>query len=161
MMSRDLVLHLSTHEDFGESKAERVAILIEMLVVPLGLSVHDLVMDVLAIHDQVVLNVEDEVPWVGEGLGHLTEFVKVSADGCLAFFKLVGDVVDDVTKVLDRVEHRVEGTMLGLILDATKSLPDVLGVTEAFDTVGNLSLDRACEETLEDLAHAEESEVYV
>ena len=51
--------------------------------------------------------------------------------------------------------------MLGLILEATKSLPDVLGVTEAFDTVGNLSLDRACEETLEDLAHTEESEVYV
>ena len=51
--------------------------------------------------------------------------------------------------------------MLELILDATKSLPDVLGVAEAFDTMGNLSFDRACEETLEDLAHAEESEVYV
>ena len=51
--------------------------------------------------------------------------------------------------------------MLALILDATKSLPDVFGVTEAFDTVGNLSLDGACEETLEDLAHAEESEVHV
>ena len=105
MVGRDLVLHLSAHEDFGESKADRVAILIEVLVVPLGQSVHDLVMDVLAIHDQVVLNVEDEVPWVGEGLGHLTEFVKVCTDGCLALCKLVGDVVNDVTEVLDRVEH--------------------------------------------------------
>ena len=161
MMGWDLVLHLSAHEDFGESEADGVTILIEMLVIPLSQSVHDLVMDILAIDDQVVLDMEDEVPWVREGLRHLTEFVKVSADGCLALFKLVGDVVDDVTEVLDRMQHRVEGSMLGLILDATKSLPDVLGVTEAFDTVGNLSLDRACKETLEDLAHAEEGEVHV
>ena len=105
MMGWDLVLHLSAHEDFGESKAERVTILIEVLVIPLGQSVRDLVMDILAIDDQVVLDMEDEVPWVGEGLRHLTEFVKVSADGCLALFKLVGDVVDDVTEVLDRVQH--------------------------------------------------------
>ena len=161
MMGWDLVLHLSAHEDFGESEADGVTILIEMLVIPLSQSVHDLVMDILAIDDQVVLDMEDEVPWVREGLRHLTEFVKVSTDGCLALFKLVGDVVDDVTEVLDRMQHRVEGSMLGLILDATKSLPDVLGVTEAFDTVGNLSLDRACKETLEDLAHAEEGEVHV
>lgn len=62
-------------------------------------------MDILPIDDQVVLDMEDEVPRVGEGLGHLTQFVKVSADGCLALFKLVSDVVDDVTEVLDRVQH--------------------------------------------------------
>ena len=37
----------------------------------------------------------------------------------------------------------------------------MLGVTEAFDTVRNLSLNRAGQETLEDLAHAEEGEVDV
>ena len=37
----------------------------------------------------------------------------------------------------------------------------MFGVTEALDTVRNLSLDGAGEETLKDLAHAEESEVNV
>ena len=105
VMKWDIVLHLSAHEDFGEGKSKRVAILIEVLVLPLGLSIHDLVVDVLAIDDEVVLDVEDEVPWVCEGLGHLTEFVKVSADGRLALFKFIGDVVDDVTEVLNSVKH--------------------------------------------------------
>ena len=48
-----------------------------------------------------------------------------------------------------------------MVLDATKSFPDVLGVTKALDTVRNLSLNRACEETLENLAHSEESEVHI
>ena len=105
MVGRDTVLHLATHENFGEGEADRVAILIEVLVLPLGLSVHDLVVDVLTIDDQVMLDVEDEVPWVSEGLRHLTEFVKICADGRLALFELVGDIVDDVTEVLDSVKH--------------------------------------------------------
>ena len=51
--------------------------------------------------------------------------------------------------------------MLELILNTTETLPNVLGVTEALDTVGDLSLDRAGEETLKDLSHAEEGEVDV
>lgn len=118
VVGRDAILHLAAHENFGEGEADRVAILIEVLVLPLGLSVHDLVVDVLAIDDQIVLDVEDEVPWVSKGLGHLTEFVKIRADGRLALFELVGDVVNDVTEVLDGVQHRVERSMLKLVLNA-------------------------------------------
>jgi len=51
--------------------------------------------------------------------------------------------------------------MLELVLNATKTLPDVLGITKALDTVRNLSLNRASKETLKDLAHAEEGEVHI
>ena len=51
MMDRDTVLHLTSKEDLRESKADRVAKLIEVLVLPLGLSIHDLVVDILAIHN--------------------------------------------------------------------------------------------------------------
>ena len=51
--------------------------------------------------------------------------------------------------------------MLELILNTTETLPDVLGITEALDTVRNLSLDGTGKETLENLAHTEEGEVHV
>ena len=51
--------------------------------------------------------------------------------------------------------------MLELVLNATKTLPDVLGITKALDTVRNLSLNRASKETFKDLAHAEEGEVHI
>ena len=155
----DLVLHLTAKENLGETKTDGVTELVEMLVLPLGLSIHDFVVDILAVHDEVVLDVEDEVPRVSEGLGHLAELVKVSSDGGLALLELVGDVVNDVTEVLDGVEDRVEGRVLELVNDTTEALPDVLGVTEALNTVRNLSLDGTGEQTLEDLAHAEEGEV--
>ena len=155
----DAVLHLAAKEDLGEGKTERVAVLVEVLVLPLGLSIHDLVVDILTIDNQVVLNMEDEVPWVSESLRHLAELVKISADGGLALLELVSDIVDDVTEILDSVKHRVEGSMLKLVLDTSKALPDVLGVTEALDTVRNLSLDRSSEKTLKNLSHSEESEV--
>jgi len=160
-VKRDLVLHLSAEEDLGERKTNRVAVLIEVLVLPLGLSVHDLVVDVLSVDNEVVLNMEDEVPWVSESLGHLTELVEVGADGGLALFELVGNVMDDVAKILDSVEHAVEGAMLELVLNTTKTLPDVLSIAEALNTVRNLSFDGAGKETLKDLAHAEEGEVHV
>ena len=160
-VKRDLVLHLSAEEDLGERKTNRVAVLIEVLVLPLGLSVHDLVVDVLSVDNEVVLNMEDEVPWVSESLGHLTELVEVGADGGLALFELVGNVMDDVAKILDSVEHAVEGAMLKLVLNTTKTLPDVLSIAEALNTVRNLSFDGAGKETLKDLAHAEEGEVHV
>ena len=161
VVAGDVVLHLSTKEDLGESKTDGVTEFIEVLVLPLGLSIHDLVMHILSVHDKIVLNVENEVPGVSESLGHLSKLVEVSADGGLALFELVGDVVEDVTEILNTVENGVEGGVLELIDDTTEALPDVLGITEALNTVGNLSLNGASEHTLEDLAHAEESEVDV
>ena len=137
----DAVLQLSSDEDFGESKADGVAILVEVLILPLGLSVHNLMMDVLAVHDKVVLDVVDEVPRIGESLGHFAELVQVCANGSLALLELIGDVVDNVTKVLDSVKHRVEVAVLKLFFDSSKTLPNVLCVSEALDTVGNLSLN--------------------
>ena len=115
----DAVLHLAAKEDLGESQTERVTVLVEVLVLPLGLSIHDLVMDVLSIDNQVVLNMENEVPWVSECLRHLAELVEISADGGLALLELVSDIVDDVTEILNSVKHRVEGSMLKLVLDTT------------------------------------------
>ena len=137
----DVVLQLSTDEDFGESKADGVAILVEVLVLPLGLSVHNLMVDILAVHDKVVLDVVDEVPWIGESLGHFAELVQVCANSSLALLELIGDVVDNVTEVLDSVQHRVEVAVLKLFFDSSKTLPNVLCVSEALDTVGYLSLN--------------------
>ena len=141
VVKRDVVLHLASKEDLGESETDGVTIFVEVLVLPLGLSVHDFVMDILAVHDEVVIDVEDEVPRVSEGLGHLSELVKVGTDGGLALFELVGDIMDNMSEILNGVKHRVERTVLELVDDATEALPDVLGITEALDTVGNLSLD--------------------
>merc|ERR1711966_291207 len=51
--------------------------------------------------------------------------------------------------------------MSELIDDTANSLPDVLGVTEALDSVWDLSLNTASEQTLKDLSHSEEGEVDV
>ena len=51
--------------------------------------------------------------------------------------------------------------MLELINNTAEALPDVLGITKALNTVRHLSLNGTSEQTLEDLAHAEESEVDV
>ena len=51
--------------------------------------------------------------------------------------------------------------MLELVLNTTKTLPDVLGISEALNTVRNFSLNGTGEKTLEDLTHAEEGEVNV
>jgi hypothetical protein len=51
--------------------------------------------------------------------------------------------------------------VLELINNTAEALPDVLGITKALNTVRHLSLNGTSEKTLEDLAHAEESEVDV
>ena len=155
----DIILHLATEEDLGEGKTNRVTKFIEVLVLPLSLSIHDLVVDILAVNDQVVLNVEDEVPRVGESLGHLAELVKISSDSGFAFLELVSNIVNDVTQVLNRVQHRVERSMLELVNNTAESLPDMLGISQALNTVRNLSLDGSCEKTFKDLAHSKECEV--
>ena len=157
----DAVLHLTTKEDLGESETDGVTELIEVLVLPLSLSVHDLVVHILAVHDEIVLDVEDEVPRISESLGHLSELVKISANGSLALLELVSNVVNNMAEVFDGVQDRVEAGVLDLVNDTAKALPDVLSITEALNTVRNLSLNRAGKQTLKDLAHSEESEVNV
>ena len=161
VVSRNLVLHLATEEDLGKGKTNGVTKLVEVLVVPLSLSVSDLVVNILTIDNQVVLNVEDEVPRVSEGFGHLAELVEISTDGSLALFELVSNIMDDVAEILDAMKHGVEGGMLKLIDNTTEAFPDVFGITEALDSMGNLSLNSTSKETLEDLAHAEESEMNI
>ena len=78
---------------------------IEVLVLPLGFSIHDLVVDILTIDNQIMLDVEDEVPRVSEGLGHLTELVEVCANCSLALFELIGDVVNDLAHVLNALKN--------------------------------------------------------
>ena len=158
---RNSVLHLATKEDLGKSKTNGVAELVEVLVVPLGLSISKLVVDILAVDNKIVLDVEDEVPRVGESLGHLAEFVEISANSGFALFELVSDIVNDVTEILNSMKNRVESGVLELINDTTEALPNMLGITEALNTVRNFSLNSTSEKTLKDLAHAEEGEVNV
>ena len=157
----DSVLHLSSDEDLGESKTHRVSKLVVVLVIPLSHGVHEFVMYVLSVDNEVVLDVEDEVPWVGECLGHGAELVEVSSSSGLALLQVVSNIVNNRSQILNRVKDRVESGVLELINNTTKSLPGVLGVTEALDTVWYLSLNRTSKETLEDLAHSEEGEVHV
>ena len=158
---RNSVLHLAAEEDLGKTKTNGVAELVEVLVVPLGLSISELVVDILAVDDKIVLDVEDEVPRVGESLGHLAEFVEISANGGFALFELVSDIVNDVTEILNSMKNRVESGVLELINDTTEALPNMLGITEALNTVRNFSLNSTSEKTLKDLAHAEESEMNI
>jgi len=65
-MTRNLILHLATKEDLGESQTNGVSELVEVLVVPLCLCISDFVMDILAVDNEVVLNVEDKVPRISE-----------------------------------------------------------------------------------------------
>ena len=61
-------IHLLSKEDLREGKTKRMSELIVVLVLPLCHSIHELVIDILSIDDEVVVNVEDEVPWVSESL---------------------------------------------------------------------------------------------
>ena len=77
---------------------------IEVLVLPLSLSIHDLVVYILTIDNQIMLDMENEVPRVCESLGHLTELIEVSADSSFALFKLIGNVVNDFTQILNALK---------------------------------------------------------
>ena len=99
------VLHLTTKEDLGERKTNRVTKLIEMLVLPLSFSIHNFVMDILAVNNKIVLDMEDKVPRVCESLGHFTEFIEIGTNSSLAFFELVGNIVDNVTHIFNSMEH--------------------------------------------------------
>ena len=160
-VSWDSVGHLLSEEDLREGKTERVSELIVVLVVPLCKGIHELVVDVLAIDNQVVVDVEDEVPWVGEGVAHSLELVEVSSNSGLALLELSSNVLDDVAKVFDGMENAIECGVSELVNDSTDSLPDVLCIAEALNSMWNFSLNTSSEETFEDLAHSEEREVYI
>ena len=104
VVSRDVVLHLATEEDLRERKTNGVSELIEVLVLPLSLSIHDFVVDILAVNDEIVLDMENEVPRVGESLGHLTELIEVSTNSSFALFKLIGNVVNDFTQIFNALK---------------------------------------------------------
>ena len=48
---RDIVLHLSSEEDLREGKTDGVTILVKVLVLPLGLGVHEFVVHILSVND--------------------------------------------------------------------------------------------------------------
>ena len=118
-------------------------------------------MHVLPVNDQVLIVVEDEVPRLGEVKRIVGEHIKVSAELSLTFSQLIDDIMDDVTKIFCRSKDVIESLMLELVDETSKSLPQMLSITKAFSGVGHLGLDRASEDTLENLAHTEESEVNI
>ena len=61
-------VHLLSKEDLRKGKTKRMSKLIVVLVFPLCHGIHELVIDILSIDDEVVVDVEDEVPWVSESL---------------------------------------------------------------------------------------------
>ena len=119
---------------------------IVVLVFPLSNGVHELMIDVLAINDEVVVDVEDEIPGTRESLAHGSELVKVSPNCGFALLKLTCNVADDRAKVLYCVKHAVESSMVELVNHTTDPLPDVLGVSQAFDSMRNLGLDCASQQ---------------
>ena len=68
---------------------------IVVLVFPLSNSVHEFMIDVLAVNDEVVVDVEDEIPGTRESLAHGSELVKVSPNCGLTLLKLPTDVAND------------------------------------------------------------------
>ena len=154
-------VHLLPEEDLGEGKTNRVTEFVVVLVLPLGHGVHELVIHVLAVDDQVVVNMEDEVPGIGEGLAHVLQLVKVGSYRGFALLKLSSDVSNDSTKVFNGVKNAVESSVSEFVNDSSNSLPDVFGITETFHTVWYFSFDSASKQTFKDLTHSEEGEVHV
>ena len=157
----DSICHLLSEEDLGQCKAKRVSKLIVVLVVPLCEGIHELMIDILAVDNEIVVHMEDEVPWVGEGFAHISKLIEVSSSSSFALLKFTGDVKDDVSEVFDGMEDTIERGVSELVDNSTDSLPDVFGIAEALDSMGNFSFDTASKETFKDLSHSEEGEVDV
>ena len=134
---------------------------VEVLILPLSDSINHLVMHVLPVNDQVLIVVEDEVPRLGEVKRVIGKHVEVSAKLSLALSQLINDIMDDVTKIFCRSKDVIESLMLELVDETSKSFPQMLSITKAFSGVGHLGLHGASEDTLENFAHTEESEVNI
>ena len=107
----DSVCHLATEEDFGESKTNGVTEFVEVLVLPLSLSIHDFVVIILSIDNKVVLNVENEIPRIGESLGHLAELVKKDGKMQSKEDELKTGKIVESTLAAKRPSRRVTGTI--------------------------------------------------
>ena len=88
-------IHLLSKENLGKCKTKGVSEFIVMLVFPLGHSIHKFVVYILSIYNKIMINMEDEIPWVSEGLGHRFEFIEISSDCSFALFKLASNIIDD------------------------------------------------------------------
>lgn len=71
--------------------------LIVVLILPLCHSVHEFVVHILSIYNQVMVDMEYEVPRICEGFAHCFKFVKISADGSFALLKLSSNITNDRT----------------------------------------------------------------
>ena len=68
-------IHLLSKENLGKCKTKGVSEFIVMLVFPLGHSIHKFVVYILSIYNKIMINMENEIPWVCEGFGHGFEFI--------------------------------------------------------------------------------------
>ena len=59
------------------------------------------------------------------------------------------------------MEYTIEGCVSELVNNPSNSLPDVLCIAEAFNTVWDFSLNSTSKETFKNLTHSEEGEVDV
>ena len=74
VVKRDSI-HLLSKENLGKCKTKGVSEFIIMLVLPLCHSIHKFVVYILSIYNKIMINMENEIPWVSEGLGHGFEFI--------------------------------------------------------------------------------------
>ena len=88
-------IHLLSKENLGKCKTKGVSEFIVMLVFPLGHSIHKFVVYILSIYNKIVINMEDEIPWVCEGLGHRFEFIEISSNRSFALLKLARNIIDN------------------------------------------------------------------
>ena len=61
-------VHLLSEENFGEGKTKGVSELVVVLILPLCHGIHEFVVHILSIDNEVMVDVEDEIPWVSESL---------------------------------------------------------------------------------------------
>ena len=88
-------IHLLSKENLGKCKTKGVSEFIVMLVFPLGHSIHKFMVYILSIYNKIVINMEDEIPWVSEGLGHRFEFIEISSNRSFALLKLARNIIDN------------------------------------------------------------------
>ena len=61
-------VHLLSEENFGEGKTKGVSELVVVLILPLSHGIHEFVVHILSIDNEIVVDVEDEIPLVSESL---------------------------------------------------------------------------------------------
>ena len=59
------------------------------------------------------------------------------------------------------MENTIKGSVAELVNDTTNPLPNMLGISQALDSVWNFCLHSSCQETLEYFSHPEEREMHI